>query len=147
MAGLPTKICRRCGNSKSLKEFHRDKSISGGFRHQCKKCRCGDFKKYYKKKKERNPNIWKDHSLKYHKFITVEEYDKLLDAQQGKCAICGKKETVKSRWGTLIRLAIDHDHKTNKVRGLLCYKCNSFLGLANDDTNILFQAINYLRSI
>lgn len=72
--------------------------------------------------------------------ITLEEYDQLLEAQGGGCAICGAKESTRGR-----RLGVDHNHETKKVRGLLCNHCNSLIGFAKDDTYILQQAIDYLR--
>lgn len=74
--------------------------------------------------------------------ITAEEYDKLYKAQGGKCAIC-RRATGKAR-----RLAVDHDHKTGKVRGLLCKPCNRYgLGMfARDNPEILERAAAYLRN-
>jgi len=56
------------------------------------------------------------------------------------CAICGitEEETKKS-------FCVDHDHKTGKVRGLLCNNCNHGLGLFKDNTLFLARAINYLK--
>lgn len=69
--------------------------------------------------------------------ITAEEYAQLLKKQKGRCAICRTKPTN-------VRLAVDHNHKTKIVRGLLCGKCNMALGLLNDNTKILEKAIEYL---
>jgi hypothetical protein len=62
--------------------------------------------------------------------------------QQAKCAICGCPEA--GRINTR-RLFVDHCHKTQKVRGLLCYRCNTLLGLASDDPNRLRRAVEYLE--
>jgi Recombination endonuclease VII len=70
--------------------------------------------------------------------MTEEEYGKLLNQQAGVCAICRRK-CVSGR-----RLAIDHDHTTKKVRGLLCMKCNRSLGGFDDDPQLLVRAIDYL---
>ena len=67
--------------------------------------------------------------------ITPEIYQKMIEKSEGKCAIC-EKETDKFH--------IDHCHKTNKVRGLLCCSCNLALGLFKDDLEILKKAIKYL---
>jgi len=75
--------------------------------------------------------------------LTVEEYEKMLEAQEGKCAICGEKETM-TRNGKEPRLSVDHDHKTGKVRGLLCNSCNNGLGRFKDDTDLIKKAIAYL---
>lgn len=52
--------------------------------------------------------------------ITEAQYKEMFDAQDGRCAICGRKPVRR-------RLAVDHDHNTGKVRGLLCYTCNHFV--------------------
>jgi hypothetical protein len=72
--------------------------------------------------------------------INKNEYLSLAYKQHQKCAICQIKcSNTKKR-----TLTVDHCHITNKVRGLLCQKCNVLLGMANDNTNILLQAIRYL---
>lgn len=74
--------------------------------------------------------------------ITVEEYEDLLIRQNGVCAICRTASTA-TKGGR--RLAVDHDHKTGKVRGLVCMKHNALLGCADDSEVILLSAIDYLR--
>lgn len=69
-----------------------------------------------------------------------EDYETLLQKQNGVCAICN--QPPKSR-----HLDIDHDHKTRKIRGLLCNRCNLAIGLFDDSVCILDQAINYLNVI
>ena len=76
--------------------------------------------------------------------LTREGYAALYKAQGGVCAICGNPETAKVR-GTTKRLAVDHDHATGKVRGLLCTACNTLLGHARDKIETLEAAIVYLR--
>ncbi len=71
--------------------------------------------------------------------ITSEEYKALHTAQKGKCAICGTAPTTKRG------LHVDHCHETGKVRGLLCHGCNTALGSFKDNTNLLNNAINYLK--
>lgn len=60
--------------------------------------------------------------------ITLEYYNELLEAQSGCCALCKLPEKVKTRNGQVRRLAVDHDHKTGRIRGLLCFRCNIALG-------------------
>jgi hypothetical protein len=69
----------------------------------------------------------------------------LFEQQKGLCAICKKPlihpGSVRGRRGA----ALDHCHATNRVRGLLCMKCNVFIGLAQEDPIILKAAIRYLK--
>jgi len=76
--------------------------------------------------------------------ITSIEYNKILKKQNGVCAICGKSESLKIKNTTKRRLTIDHEHKTGKIRGLLCTKCNLGIGNFLDDINIMEKAIKYL---
>lgn len=69
--------------------------------------------------------------------ISIDHYDKMLADQNGVCAICCvRKET---------RLHVDHCHKTNKVRGILCSNCNMALGLMKDRPDYLLKAVKYLN--
>lgn len=74
--------------------------------------------------------------------VTEEEYRILYEAQGGRCAIC-RRATGKAR-----RLAVDHNHKTGEVRGLLCKPCNSYgiAMFARDDPEVLERAAAYLRN-
>lgn len=72
--------------------------------------------------------------------ITQQEYGVLFVAQLGLCVICEKPETVAGR-----SLAIDHDHATGQVRGLLCFGCNAAIGKFNDDPALLRRAADYLE--
>jgi DNA repair exonuclease SbcCD ATPase subunit len=73
--------------------------------------------------------------------ITEEEYAALLSAQGGKCAVCGG-DNSSSRLST--HLFVDHDHKTGKIRGLLCNNCNMALGFARENPDILLKLRAYL---
>ncbi len=76
--------------------------------------------------------------------ITLDDYDKMLESQKGLCAICGLKETFTMK-GRTHSLAVDHDHVTGKIRGLLCRACNQMLGLGKDKITTLEGAIQYLK--
>jgi hypothetical protein len=85
--------------------------------------------------------VYKEHGL------TEADYSQLLEQQNGHCKICQKPETATSGRSTKVKdLAIDHDHKTGKVRGLLCSNCNRALGLFKDDLSNLQSALLYLSS-
>ena len=72
--------------------------------------------------------------------ITLQQYEQMLTDQQGKCWICGWVWRVGKR-----RLAVDHNHSTGVVRGLLCYRCNKGLGVFQDRADALAQAVKYLQ--
>lgn len=102
------------------------------------------LKKIRKEYWDRNKDKTKNKFLVSTYGISLENYTKLSDMQLGLCAICRKPEegTIK---GILKKLAVDHCHKTKKVRGLLCNNCNMALGLFKDDENLLLSAVLYLR--
>jgi hypothetical protein len=68
----------------------------------------------------------------------------MLAAQNGGCAICSRPETAVIN-GKVMELAVDHDHKTGKVRALLCSTCNTSLGGFQDSPALLQKAIEYLK--
>ncbi len=70
--------------------------------------------------------------------LTEDEYEAMLEAQGGVCAICKQKPKASP-------LAVDHIHGTDEVRGLLCNLCNPALGLFKDDPERLEAAIKYLK--
>ena len=77
--------------------------------------------------------------------ISFESYKVLIKKQKGLCAICGNKETYKYSSGKTKQLALDHCHKTNTPRALLCFKCNTAIGMFGDDKDIVKKAYNYLK--
>jgi len=82
--------------------------------------------------------------------ISPETFFRLLALQEGGCAVCGKLYETggpgrRTRDGNR-NLSIDHDHKTGKIRGILCSRCNTALGLAEDSIDRLLALINYLRN-
>lgn len=88
------------------------------------------------RRKERLAKAYRRHSLKSNYGITEEAYDRLLEWQDGSCAICKRKSNA--------RLHVDHDHATGEVRGLLCSKCNMALGGFQDNQRYLFSAFLYV---
>lgn len=73
--------------------------------------------------------------------ITTADYDRLLAAQRGGCAVC---RTTDPGRGQRV-FVVDHDHVSNHVRGLLCHNCNSAIGLLRDDPKIIAAAADYVR--
>lgn len=101
-------------------------------------------RKYQENNKELQKLRTRNSKLKKNFGITLERYNELVLQQDGKCAICKELETTVIN-GSLTSLAVDHDHTTGRVRGLLCCKCNRALGLMKDSVEILESAKEYLR--
>lgn len=76
--------------------------------------------------------------------IDLAKYQEILLAQSGVCAICFKPETSVVN-GKIKPLAVDHCHDSEKIRGLLCARCNQAVGLFGEEVNVLSNAIDYLR--
>ena len=93
-----------------------------------------------KQKEKYNYDVNRKYSLKSNYGLTPDEYDKLFEMQEGRCAICKTPQEELPK-----RLHVDHDHKTGKIRGLLCQKCNHGLGQFNDNSSLLYEAIKYLK--
>lgn len=123
-----TFVCKgRCGKEKPLTEFYAKKNAARAHDCVCKECKEG----------RRLQRIYG---------VTLEAYRAMDEEQGGVCAICKRPETVKNaRTGLVWKLAVDHNHETGAVRGLLCSKCNSLLGDAEDSIERLQAAIDYLR--
>ena len=79
----------------------------------------------------------KNGNLKRTYGISLEEYESLLESQDNVCKICKTEKIGK-------HLAVDHDHKTGKIRGILCENCNRGLGMFKDSPELLQNAIQYL---
>jgi hypothetical protein len=134
--GAATKRCARCKAVKPLSCF--SESTSGRLCSYCKECNKLHLLTHY---------LWRRYGL------TVEQYEGMLAKQKGVCAICGKPETSKhpgSRGDNIVdgvpRLSVDHDHETNTVRGLLCYRCNHFVGyIERFGLDGVDKVIRYLR--
>jgi hypothetical protein len=133
MAQIPP-LCPSCGN-KDIKNFYTDPKgrRTNAYCRDCHKINC--------------KTRWHSKSLIERKAskavmygLTQEQFMEMYNKQEGKCAICGDKpETQRG-------LHIDHCHKTNQVRGLLCHGCNTAIGGLREDPEIFQKAISYLRS-
>lgn len=90
-----------------------------------------------------NPDQAYGHWLKQAYGITLDEYNQMLTAQNGVCAICQQPER-RTRNGRIRRLGVDHCHDTLRVRGLLCADCNDGIEKFKDTVSLLESAISYL---
>ena len=127
--------CKECQNryNKKYRLAHKKKIIEKGKRHYVKnKPRLLEYAKNQYNGVRRNC----DYMSKYN--ITLKDYDEMFDKQDGVCAICKLPEITR-------RLAVDHNHKTGKVRGLLCTGCNIALGHIKDNPERLENMKMYLE--
>lgn len=132
--------CSNCKKDKDIEDF----SLRSGKRNkQCKSCR-----EHYNTLWKNNPNDYKEKRKKYYRdnrerhqernfknsifkkySLSKEEYDQMLEAQKNRCAICNMRFVTTGDKKDLHKLpCIDHSHQTNKVRALLCRRCNISLG-------------------
>jgi hypothetical protein len=98
---------------------------------------------YSRAHREANPELYQDRYLRRDFGISLADYLELFAHQRGVCAICRQPERSK-RAGKLKQLAVDHDHETGRVRGLLCSNCNPMIGYAKDNADTLRAAAIYL---
>jgi hypothetical protein len=88
----------------------------------------------------RNPDKYKERQLRVRYGMTYADRDALLSRQGGCCCICGRTDPGSNKdW------AVDHCHLTQRVRGILCHKCNTGVGLFDDNIETLKAAISYLE--
>ena len=170
---MKTKKCSKCKKIKSVDDFNKDKQKKDGLNSSCRSCvskyaRSPEMRKRHlkychrpdvhkkslkyareyrerpgvkKKRREyhKNPEFKKKRKLyriQKNYNITAKEYKQMLLLQDNKCKICGSY---------MEKPHVDHCHKTNEIRGVLCPSCNMGLGMFKDDPIILTQAIKYLN--
>lgn len=93
-----------------------------------------------KKYNKENPDKRKSAILKYEYGITLDQYNEMFRAQEGKCAICQRHQNELTR-----TLCVDHDHKTNKVRSLLCVTCNTDVSVVENRLEEMTKYLNKHR--
>ena len=125
------KPCKTCGATLRY--------LSGG--KQC--VACSRRVKYNYRKSDIGIRTEREWRLRKSYGIGIDDYNNMYKKQNGKCLICGC-ELKEGGWGDK-SVAIDHNHKTGTVRGLLCNVCNRGIGMFNDDTKLLMSAIKYLE--
>lgn len=102
---------------------------------------------YRKKRRKRYSSGDGMRAARKHNYgITHEQYTARVKKQKNRCALCGRKERhISPHTGKRQTLSVDHDHKTNQVRTLLCGDCNRGLGMFKEDLVLLRKAIRYLQ--
>jgi len=140
------KTCTVCQTSKSLDEFYNYKSSKDGKSYRCKECDNIARKKWSDGNPEKAHLSQRERNLKHKYGVTLEWYNAKLKEQNYCCAICKTKENKVIR-GAIegLNFAVDHNHETGKVRGLLCNQCNRALGMFKDNIELINKAIAYLE--
>lgn len=139
------KRCSKCKEFKSatLKYFAPNSRTTSGLQSWCRRCKAIDYKRYRKtdngKRARRNAKrSSKPRKRKKYYGMTVEQRKKLYLRQNGCCKICNIAVPYD-------KIVTDHNHKTGKVRSLLCRCCNTGIGMLKDDASIVQSAVFYLR--
>ncbi len=135
---MGTKICTKCKKEKSTTSFPKRKKNKDGLYSWCKVCTNKIVKEHRKSNPEKVHVTDRRAWLKKTYNITPKEYDKIFESQGGRCAICRKEESLGKR------LAVDHNHTTGEIRGLLCFRCNTKLAHI-EDIEFVIKAKVYLN--
>jgi len=155
-----TKTCAWCALNLPNSEFHVSRVRPDKLNIYCKDCTSALSKARYadpqkrsilllrgKKWREKNPEADVRKHLRRKYGMTLEQYNMLFEKQKGVCALCGKPETVKRKFKSAgpERLAVDHCHDTGRIRGLLCFRCNTAVGSIGDDESSAKRVVEYLE--
>lgn len=132
-------VCRTCKEEKPTSNFYRRANTKSGLDSECAECTKERDKRRYKRDrhKRKYQNKWATIKMKFG--ITESNWMEMLKKQNSCCAVC------RVLFEPIEKAHIDHDHKTGKIRGLLCKKCNFAIGLLNDDPSVFIRAAKYLH--
>ncbi|MEV8517009.1 endonuclease domain-containing protein [Dactylosporangium sp. NPDC051484] len=133
--------CRRCGETKPRDAFYNLPHTTAP-RRPCKACILQDKRARYATQDGDRVSHAQVLREKYN--LTPAEYDRMLTAQGGLCAICREPETTRGRSGAPRRLAVDRDHRTGAVRKLLCHRCNLVTWAVQENPGLLDMVRAYL---
>lgn len=123
----PSQVCQTCGVNKPETEYRRSWLRPSCLHYNCHDC-VSDINRLARFG------------------LTPAQYQEMLNAQGGVCAICENTERSTSKTGRIKRLAVDHDHATGAIRGLLCANCNKGIGNLGDSVDTLIAAAAYLEA-
>lgn len=130
--------CKKCANRINRKKWNSKSSVA--------KQKVMNKIAIWQRKNKNKLKAWNRKGILKRYNLTLDQFRAMEVAQNNKCGICGMDPEFNPENGSKINFAVDHNHITGKVRGLLCRKCNHFLGLGKaDEGDILFRkAIEYL---
>lgn len=133
-----TKVCTKCLTEKPLARYA-TRSDSGKLHSWCYDCTRALSRLWYRKNKEHHRRYQRDYVLQKKFGLTRADYDDMFEAQGNGCAICGKTNDSGKE------LHVDHCHDSNRVRGLLCFRCNAAVGLLQNAPDLAVRLADYLR--
>jgi len=137
-----SKYCPDCDKTKNITEFYKN---GKSYMKRCKLCHNQKSRQWEKDNPDKNrarkvkwykdnPGSKRANNLQQHYNATLADYDYLFKEQGGLCAACGQPETnLDKRTKQVKNLHVDHCHKSEKIRALLCGGCNTALGHLKDD--------------
>lgn len=130
------RVCVRCSETRELGEFPRDARGLEGRARDCKRCRNAYVREWAKENHERTKDARREAEVRgRYGDAGLEVLRRIREGES--CEVCGEHTP---------RMAIDHDHSSGEVRGLLCSKCNTALGLLKDDPDRILSLLAYLIS-
>lgn len=148
---VTSKTCPKCLLEKPSSDFWKQTSAPDGLQHRCKQCfyeyRHAADRRYMESGK--HGAVQRENHYRRNYGIGVADVEAMYEAQGGCCLLCGHKP-VFVLWDEDARkqrkrgLQVDHCHKTGRVRGLLCWNCNSGIGRLGDDPDLLLRAAIYV---
>lgn len=144
MASKLHTVCSKCGGPKKFR-VRKDRTNKESY---CSPCRAKRTQRYYAEnpdarkayREKAGKEKLKDQQLRTIFDISLEMYNIMLINQNDSCATCYRHKSIFNK-----ALVVDHDHKTGKIRGLLCSDCNLSLGMVKDNVATLFNLGNYLE--
>lgn len=133
------KLCTKCGEVKPLEDFCKNKAAPEGYHFWCRVCHYQSNKEWCQRNHRTSKEWYRRYKKEYHLLrtygLSLEEYEKMLEEQGGGCAVCGSVEA----------LAVDHDHKSGEIRGIICRRCNQGIGRFEDNPVLLRKLARYLE--
>ena len=114
------RVCTVCGELKLLTDFNFRKGKV--YRSECRVCQNAYCKKHYDENLKHDKNKRKGKMLKHYFGMSLDDFNRMVKDQKGKCKVCGDDLVLGKA------THVDHDHKTGKVRGILCKSCDNGLG-------------------
>ena len=130
------KTCGHCKLPRKVGDFYRNKGKPGGRSRTCRFCQEEYCKSWRRRHPKKSCEIRRRSRIKHAYGLSGGEFDRLLTRQSNQCAVCKSP---------LTKPCVDHDHRTGKVRGLVCRDCNLAVGHFKDDPERMRKAIRYLQ--